>query len=136
MEINERIAAAIKARGVKKIEVAKRLNLSTSFLSQITKGNSCPSARTIKDLCREFGINEEWILTGHGDMFVARSVEQELGSLMADLLIDRGGFKTQFIRALAAIPPDEWPKIERFIDRLTAMRESENQELISSDKKE
>ena len=135
-EIGARIKTIITELKMKQQDFAQDLNLSQPFVSQMISGSAKPSERTIADICQKFHVNKNWLLTGTGKMFVEKSVEQELGELLADMLNDKSSFKSQMIRALAAIPPDEWPKIERFIDRLTAMRESENQELISSNKKD
>ena len=68
--INERIALCIEKLGIKKTHFAQRLNVSQAFVTQMTKGVSRPSDRTISDICREFNVDEEWLRTGEGEMFI------------------------------------------------------------------
>lgn len=69
--MNTRIQAVIKAVGLKKIEFAKRLRLSAPYISELCSGKTCPSDRTISDICREFNISETWLRTGAGEMFTS-----------------------------------------------------------------
>ena len=68
--MNERILEIIKTLGIKKTEFAKRLNLSQPYVSELCSGKKLPSDRTIADICREFNIDENWLRTGEGKMFV------------------------------------------------------------------
>ena len=40
----------------------------------------------IFSICREFDVNETWLRTGEGDIFVQRSPEEEVGYYVEDLL--------------------------------------------------
>lgn len=83
--INERIGRCIEALGIKKTHFANQLNVSQAFVSQLTKGTSSPSDRTIADICREFNVSETWLRTGDGEMFVQKK-PQPLDELLAELL--------------------------------------------------
>ena len=65
----KRIAQIVCATGLKKIEFARRLGVSSPFISELCTGAKKPSERTIADICREFNVNETWLRTGEGDMF-------------------------------------------------------------------
>lgn len=70
--MNDRISALITALGIKKVDFAKRLNISQSFVSDMCSGKSKPSDRTIVDICRKFNVNEKWLRTGKEEMFDQR----------------------------------------------------------------
>ena len=86
LSLHERIDALIKALGMKKTEFAKRLNLSQPFVSELCSGRSCPSDRTISDICREFDVNETWLRTGEGEMFIEKSREEEIAAFIGNIL--------------------------------------------------
>lgn len=69
--INQRIYKAFTELGIKQVEFANRLGVSQAYISKLFKENSDkrPSERTINDICREFNVNKEWLLTGMGEMF-------------------------------------------------------------------
>lgn len=85
----------------------------------IEKGDRTPSDRTIADIAREFGVSLAWLEDGEGEMYVKRSANEELGLLVANIMSDADdSFRKRFITLLAALPPEDWGKIERFIDEL------------------
>jgi transcriptional regulator with XRE-family HTH domain len=71
--IAERINKILKVKGIKKTEMAKRLKISDSSVSTICSGKTNPSGQTITMICNEFGVREEWLRTGEGEMFVPTS---------------------------------------------------------------
>lgn len=83
--MNNRIAQVIVALGIKKIEFAKRLGISSPFVSELCSGAKKASDRTIADICREFSVSETWLRTGEGEMFVQKK-PQPLDELLAELL--------------------------------------------------
>ena len=68
--MNNRIAQVITALGIKKIEFAKKIGISSPFVSELCSGAKKASDRTITDICREFNVNETWLRTGEGEMFI------------------------------------------------------------------
>ena len=66
--INDRIVELIDEFGIKKIQFAEKLGISTAYVSQLCSGVRTPSDRTISDICREFNIRREWLETGEGPM--------------------------------------------------------------------
>lgn len=49
-------------------EFSEKIDLSKNYIWMLEKGERIPSTRTIKDICREFLVNEKWLRTGTGDM--------------------------------------------------------------------
>lgn len=109
--IGERIEQVFKAVGVKKSDAAKRLNVSAAFITQVCKGSSGVSDRTISDICREFGVNELWLRHGEegGEMFLPRSRKDEIAAYMGKLL---GGQRTELeeelIKFMAETDVEQW----------------------------
>lgn len=116
--LNERINAIIKEKGITKTAFADRINISQAFVSQMCSGASQPSNRTIADICREFDVDEHWLRTGEGDMFVHLSRNEELADFFSDILTDENGFRTRLISALARLDTDQWKLLEQVADNL------------------
>ena len=110
--INSRIAACIKASGLTKTAFAKRINLSQPHISKIALGESSPSDRTIFDICREFNVSEEWLRDGVGEMFAARSLDEEIAGFMGNVLKGEPDFRRRFIAVLARLQPEQWKLLE------------------------
>lgn len=59
-------------------EIAKMTNVTSAYIWKIlNKENVAPRDLFIKSVCREFNVNEEWLRTGKGDMYIEISEEDE-----------------------------------------------------------
>lgn len=117
--INDRIALLIKDLGITRSSFADRIRVSRPFVSELCSGVKQPSDRTIADICREFGVSLAWLEDGEGKMYVKRSANEELALLVSNIMSDADdSFRKRFITLLMALPPEDWGKIERFIDEL------------------
>lgn len=119
--MSERIKELISVLQIKKVEFAKRLNLSQPFVSELCSGKTNPSDRTISDICREFSVNETWLRTGEGEMFRQQSRDEEMAALMGQLLADRPeSFRQQLISVLLRFDPagPEWQVLENIYEAL------------------
>lgn len=59
-------------------EFGKKIGLeSRGHISTLESGKKNITDRIIKDVCREFNINEHWLRTGEGEMFIKIPVEEE-----------------------------------------------------------
>lgn len=107
--IGERIEQVLKVSGLKKIEAARRLNVSSAFITQLCKGDSGASDRTISDICREFGVDEVWLRHGEGEMFRPRSRKDAISAYMGQLLGNqRSEFEEDIIEFMANTRPEFW----------------------------
>ena len=52
-------------------QFAKKINKTSSFVSTVETGRCGLSPATVDTLCSVFGVNEEWLRTGIGEMFVS-----------------------------------------------------------------
>ena len=118
LSLHERIDALIKALGMKKTEFAKKLNLSQPFVSELCSGRSCPSDRTISDICREFDVNETWLRTGEGEMFIEKSREEEIAAFIGNILKGEPDFRRRLVSVLARLSVEEWQMLEQMAKQL------------------
>lgn len=110
--MNNRIAQVIDALGIKRIEFAKKLGISSPFVSELCNGAKKPSERTITDICREFDVNEVWLRTGEGEMFIHKTRTDEITAFVGDILRGEPDFRQRFISVLARMTTDEWKILE------------------------
>ena len=118
--MNKRISLVRKEKKYTQDDFAEKLGLTKNFISLIETGKREPSDRTINDICREFGVNEEWLRTGEGEMFLPMDREKELANLIADLFTSEpDSFKNRFVSMLARMDDDEWSMLENMVDKLS-----------------
>lgn len=126
--MNERISYIIKSLGIKRIDFASSLNVSSGFVSQLCSGASAPSDRTIADICRIFNVNEVWLRTGIGEPFIQLSREDEIASILGSAIAGGSGSRDRLVRALARLPDDAFPTIEAAILSLAEELQKEKPE--------
>ena len=88
MTLGERVKEVRKTQDMTLEEFGKRLSVTKVTMSNIERGNRSLTERMLKDICREFNINEKWLKTGEGDMTRKRTEEEEIAALVSDLLED------------------------------------------------
>ena len=62
----------------------ERLGVGKTAISNIENGNRNVTEQMCKSICREFGVNEEWLRYGTGDILVIP--EDKTAALVAELL--------------------------------------------------
>ena len=78
-----------------------------------------PSDAIIKSICREFDVNEEWLRTGEGEMFIPLTRNQVITDFAADLIREEDGdCKKRLIEALAKLDEKEWEFLEELAKKL------------------
>lgn len=118
--IGLRISQLIEKLDLKKVEFAEIIKIDQSLISKIISGKRMPSNRTISDICREFDVNEEWLKTGKGSMFVDRTKDEELAMLVGKLLADEeDSFKKRLVAALLKLDESEWATVEKIAEEIT-----------------
>ena len=104
-------------------QFGKKIGISRNFMWMLESGERDASDRTIRDICREFGVSETWLRTGYGEMFAPRTREAEMGELIRTRLIDRPeSFQTALITTLLRFDPDgpEWGALQKIVENLKA----------------
>ena len=69
MTINERIKFLRKEKGLTQKTLASTLGITQSGVSFLEQEGSSVSDQTIKLICTVFGVREEWLRTGEGEMY-------------------------------------------------------------------
>jgi transcriptional regulator with XRE-family HTH domain len=69
--IGKRLETLMKVLEMKSGDFAKKAEISQSLISNITAGKNGPSKSTVSLICRTYGVNKEWLLTGDGEMFIS-----------------------------------------------------------------
>lgn len=68
--MNERLKKLRKKLDITQQEFADRIGIKRNSFANYETGRNKPIDAIIKSICREFNVNEEWLRTGIGEMFV------------------------------------------------------------------
>lgn len=88
--MKDRIKALRKALDMTQQEFADKIGLKRNSVASYEIGKNYPMDTVILSICREFNVNEEWLRTGEGEMFIQLPEEDEVAAYVSDLLEDDG----------------------------------------------
>lgn len=106
--MNERLKQIRLEEGVSQEKFADRLGVSGNYIYLMESGKKDPSDRLLRDICREFGVDEVWLRTGEGAMRKKLSRDEEIAAFIGDTLAGPDDFKKRMISALARLSVEEW----------------------------
>lgn len=112
--MNDRLKKLRKALDLTQQEFADRIGVKRNSLANYETGRNTPIDAIIVSICREFNVNEEWLRTGAGDMFLPVDRNTDLARLTKLLLNEENdSFKNRFVSMLANLTVEEWEFLER-----------------------
>ena len=117
--MNERIRELREFLGKSQEDFAQSLELSRNYISLVENGQRTMSSHTIKVLCTLYDVNENWLRTGEGMMFVEKTEDEEISEMLADIqLSGSSSFKHRLAVALARLDDDGWKWLEEFVNSI------------------
>lgn len=117
--MNERIKKLRKALDLTQQQFADKIKVKRNTVATYEMGRSEPSDSAISLICREFNVNETWLRTGNGEMFVQRTRNQIITDFLGDLIMENATFKKRLIEALAELDERDWKSLEKLANKLT-----------------
>ena len=120
--MNERMKELRKAMGKSQEEFGKILGITKSGVSDIESGR-----RNVREqhiiMLRNENVNEDWLRTGNGEMFIPETKDKQISKMLADVLkCEDSDFKKRLIVALSKMDDTGWNALEKFIDSITSQK--------------
>lgn len=122
--INERIYILLKELNVTRTSFAETLKVSQQYISKLIKTGT-PSDMLIGNICDKYNVNENWLRTGQGDIFVKRSRNQIIADFAADIIKEDDNFKKRLFEALAQLDENEWELLKKIAEKFVTEKEKE-----------
>lgn len=115
-------------------EFASRIGTSANVLTNYETGRRNPSASVVNNICKTFHINETWLRTGEGEMYVPINMENQLTEWAGKVFKERDeSFKKRFVTMLMDLNEDQWTLLEEMATKLADVN---NKQKISEEKQE
>ena len=82
----------------------------------------------VKSICREYNVNEEWLIDGIGEMFTEIDRDDQLMRWAASVLKDDSdSFRKRFVTMLSSLSVDEWQFLEDKARMLIDLRDQSDE---------
>ena len=132
--MNERIKELRLLLGLNQSEFGARIGLRQTSIANYEKGLRQPLDTVVTSICREFGVNEEWLRTGEGPQFVEITRAEMIQQMVDDIMRDHPeAFRRRFVTALAGLDDHGWIALEKFIDSITDQEEEDTRKKLHDD---
>ncbi len=82
--MKNRIKQIRKEKGLTQVEFGEKIGVKGNTVTNYETGLRKPTDAVILSICREFNVNEEWLRTGEGHMFIIP--EDDTAALVSNLL--------------------------------------------------
>lgn len=121
--MNERIKKIRKALDLTQQKFADQLGVKRNTVGQWECGINAVTDQVINSICREFNVNETWLRTGEGEMFIELSRDEQIAEFVGRTLsTESESFKKRFIAMLAKLDESDWETLEKIALELTAKK--------------
>ena len=113
--MKDRIKQIRKSNNLTQQEFASRLGVSRSGVASYESGEREPISAVIALICREFGINEDWLRTGEGPMKRSTSREDEIEAMVTNALNGNANLTKAVVQALCNRTEKELAALEALL---------------------
>ena len=104
-------------------EFADVLGTARGNISAYEVGKNAPSDAVISLICKtdfpKGRVNEIWLRTGEGEMFIEASRDEQIAAFVGGILKDEEDtFQKKFISMLAALDESDWEVLQKMVELL------------------
>lgn len=128
MEIYERIRELRKKHLKMSMEVfGKRLGVSRDTINNIELNRLARPDQKMslyKLICSEFGVSEEWLLNGTGDMWDNK--EAEYGTLIDRVMTGQNEFAKNIFKTFTLFDEKDWEALQAMIEKYLNVADAED----------
>lgn len=120
MTQGERVKEIRKELDLTLEKFGEKLGVKRSTMSAIETGRNSITDQMAKSICREFNVNEEWLRSGNGPVFIEQTRDEQIASFIGGIQsIGDDSFKKRLISLLSEMTEDEWNLLEKMVIRLS-----------------
>lgn len=117
--MKERLKKLRKTLDLTQQEFADKLKVPRNTIGGYEVGKSNPSDAAVNNICNIFNVNEDWLRTGNGEMFIELTRDEQIEHFVGDALkSEDDSFKKKFISMLAALDESDWEVLQKMVELL------------------
>ena len=122
--MNERLKKLRKELDMTQQEFAEGIGIKRNTMATYESGRNEPIDAVISLICTKYNVNENWLRTGEGEMFVEMSYDDEIAQFVGQVMGEEDdSFKKRLISGLAALDNNGWKVLEDFLDSIQTKKD-------------
>lgn len=124
--INARIKQLRKKKKLNQTEFGSVIGLKNSAISKMEQEGSVVVDQNIQLICEKFQVRREWLVDGIGEMFAARTKNDELMEWAKRVSQSpHDSFPYRLAEALSKLDEPQWKMLEQIFDKIMAEGDDE-----------
>lgn len=113
--MKDRIKKIRKALGLSGEKFGENIGLKRSSISQLETGTNNPTDQVIKSICLAYNVNENWLRTGNGEMFI-ETKDSFLDSISKQFNLEE--LDVKILESYIDLPPEKRQVIKDYLKSL------------------
>ena len=138
--MKERLKSLRKELGYTQQTFAEKIGIKRNTFAQYENGRNEPIDAVVKLICDKFHVNENWLRTGEGEMFIEVDQKDDIQRMVDEMLAnDSADLKRRLVAAILRLSPEqiragvEWIKATfDLVESSAADEEAEIEEKVDS----
>lgn len=138
--MKNRLKLLRKELGLNQQEFANKVGVNRGTLANYEVGRNEPIDAVVKLICDKFHVNESWLRTGEGEMFIEVDQKDDIQRMVDEMLAnDSADLKRRLVAAILRLSPEqiragvEWIKATfDLVESSAADEEAEIEEKVDS----
>lgn len=107
--MKDRIKQIRKQASLTQVEFGERIGVKGNTITNYENGLRNPTDAVILSICREFNVNETWLRTGKGEMFIPEDMSYLYN--VGKLASEKNEFKRFYLHMMMNLPDEYWDYI-------------------------
>lgn len=117
--MQDRIKALRKSLGLTQKDFGERIGVQANTITSYESGVRTPNNSMILAICREYGVSEDWLRTGEGEMKQKLTRNQEIAEFMASIMRDPDDApRKRFISIVSKLDVEEWRLLDEIAKKM------------------
>ena len=114
--MNERLKKLRKNLDLTQQEFANKIGIARGNIGAYEVGKNAPSDAVISLICKQFNVDENWLRTGEGEMFIKQTRDEQIASFIGTIQSNEDdSFKKRFVSMLSALDESDWEVLEKMV---------------------
>ena len=114
--MNERLKKLRKTLDLTQQEFANKIGIARGNIDAYEVGKNAPSDAVISLICKQFNVDENWLRTGEGEMFIKQTRDEQIASFIGTIQSNEDdSFKKRFVSMLSALDESDWEVLEKMV---------------------
>ena len=114
--MNERLKKLRKTLDLTQQEFANKIGIARGNIGAYEVGKNAPSDAVISLICKQFNVDENWLRTGEGEMFIKQTRDEQIASFIGTIQSNEDdSFKKRFVSMISALDDSDWDVLEKMV---------------------